>query len=415
MSETDRPNTTPGDGAASRPATDETPLSKPESKPEPRPEPGTPGAPAAPDAPAGSDARAASSGAPGPSNAPGAGQSSGAANPDAPNPSASGTPPGSPPPRPEQKLPINPKRVRGGVRLKRREGGPEAWTEQRVWRLVEQAADGDQLKEGLEYARGGQTRRIDYAGGKAEASVQGRRPRAYITRLSLPHFSPDDAARSIRALGEQSRFAAKLLAGELPPTIDDVFAPLGLSIFPADGEEFVLTCSCKEEHRWCKHAVCVAALLAEKMAEDPFLVFEFRGIDKENLVEGLREQRSLGAAGPGPTPVYAAHVAGLSDTQPASLEDEAAHFWRSRPGAEFPSTAVETPEVSHPLLRRLGPSPFQESKFPLVGLLATCYDLIGEEAIRAENEEPENEEPENEEPAGGFPADGGDTSPESAE
>lgn len=382
MSETDRPNATPGE--APQPGPDQTPPPRPEAA-DPATPPGEAGSAGAPGPVEGSGPANGS----GPAETPGPAKPTGPSNPAGP----AGTPPGGLPPRPEQKLPINPKRVRGGVRLKRREGGPEAWTEQRVWRLVEQAADGDQLKEGLEYARGGQTRRIDYAGGKAEASVQGRRPRAYITRLSLPHFSPDDAARSIRALGEQSRFAAKLLAGELPPTIDDVFAPLGLSIFPADGDEFVLTCSCKEEHRWCKHAVCVAALLAEKMAEDPFLVFEFRGIDKENLVEGLREQRSLGAAGPGPTPVYAAHVAGLSDTQPASLEDEAAHFWRSRPGAEFPSTAVEKPEVSHPLLRRLGPSPFQESRFPLVGLLATCYDLIGEEAIRAENEEPEGDEP----------------------
>lgn len=319
------------------------------------------------------------------------------AKPAAPGPASAG----GLPPRPEQKLPINPKRVRGGVRLKRREGGPEAWTEQRVWRLVEQAADGDQLKEGLEYARGGQTRRIDSTGGKAEASVQGRRPRAYITRLSLPHFSPDDAARSIRALGEQSRFAAKLLAGELPPTIDDVFAPLGLSIFPTSGDEFTITCSCKEEHRWCKHAVCVAALIAEKMVEDPFLVFEFRGIDKENLVEGLREQRSLGTSGPGPTPVYAAHVAGLSDTSPPLLDDEVAHFWRARPEAEFPSTPVESPEVSHPLLRRLGPSPFPESKFPLVGLLATCYDLIGQEAIQAENEDPDTHPGDDQAPVSG--------------
>jgi uncharacterized Zn finger protein len=322
---------------------------------------------------------------------PGAARGDEAPNGGAPAPTGSGQPPGPDrPARPEPKLPVNPRRVRGGVRLKRKEGDPESWVEQRVWRLVEHAADGDQLREGIEYARGGQTRRIDYIAGKVEASVQGRRPRAYITRLSLPRFTPDDAARAIRALGEQARFAAKLLAGELPPTIDDVFAPLGLSIFPADADEFEITCSCKEEHRWCKHAICIAALVAEKMAEDPFLVFECRGVDKENLVEGLREQRSLGAAGPGPTPVYAAHVAGLSDTPPVPLEDEAVAFWRIKPGVEMPSIPVETPEVSHPLLRRLGPSPFQESRFPLVGLLATCYDLIGEETIRSENEQGES-------------------------
>jgi len=333
--------------------------------------------------------------APGANGAGKAGPASNAAGSDAPGPNAAPAQPGVPLRR-EAKLPVNPKRVRGGVRLKRKEADPDAWTEQRVWRLVEQGADGDHLKEGLEYARNGQTRKITFNDGRVEASIQGRRPRAYVTRLSLPRFSPDDAARSIRSLGEQARFAAKLLAGELPTSIDDVFAPLGLSLFPSNADEFEITCSCKEEPRWCKHAVCAAALLAERMAEDPFLVFEMRGILKENLVEGLREQRSLGAACPGPKPVYAAHVSGLSDTPAPALEDEITHFWHARPGADMPSVPVEKPEVSHPLLRRLGPSPFQESRFPLVGLLATCYDLIGEEAIRSENDDdPDQPEPPN--------------------
>jgi len=169
-------------------------------------------------------------GEPGPSeSAPGANgagkadPASNAAGSDAPGPNAAPAQPGVPLRR-EAKLPVNPKRVRGGVRLKRKEADPDAWTEQRVWRLVEQGADGDHLKEGLEYARNGQTRKITFNDGRVEASIQGRRPRAYVTRLSLPRFSPDDAARSIRSLGEQARFAAKLLAGELPTSIDDVFA-----------------------------------------------------------------------------------------------------------------------------------------------------------------------------------------------
>jgi len=38
------------------------------------------------------------------------------------------------------------------------------------------------------------------------------------------------------------------------------------------------------------------------------------------------------------------------------------------------------------LLRRLGPSPFPEGRFPLIGLMATCYQLIGEAAIREDED-----------------------------
>ncbi len=304
--------------------------------------------------------------------------------------------PGKKPEQPyrrETKLPANPRRVRGGVRMKRKEGGPEGWSEQRLWRIVEEGADGEAIREGLEYARQGQTRRISFEGGRVEASVQGRRPRAYVTRFSLPRFTHAEGERAVRALAEQARYAAMLLSGELPPDIEDLFAPLGLHVFPAGPDEPEISCTCREEKRWCKHAVCVAALLGERLAEDSFLVLEMRGLSRESIIEGLREQRATGAVGP--QPAVSAHVAGLSDAQPTPLEEDLESFWRSPLPGAMPSMPIEPPEVSHPLLRRLGPSPFEESRFPLVGLLATCYDLIGRAALLADPGEDEGsgEEP----------------------
>ena len=296
--------------------------------------------------------------------------------------------------RRETKLPMNPRRVRGGVRMKRKQGDPDSWAEQRLWRIAEKAADGDTLKEGLEYARGGQTRRITFEGGLAEASVQGRRTRPYTTTVSLPSFDPEQAAEIIRALGDQARYAAKLLAGELPPSIEDVFVPLGCHLFPSGPDDFEISCTCKEDNKpWCKHAVCVTALLGDRLATESFLIFELRGIPRDHLVEGLRDVRALTTMGPGPQPVYAAHVSGLSDTPPDDLAESLHNFWKAPRRGQAPSIPVEPPEVSHPLLRRLGPSPFQESRFPLVGLLATCYELIGRDALLDDDAEDGNQDP----------------------
>jgi hypothetical protein len=48
---------------------------------------------------------------------------------------------------------------------------------------------------------------------------------------------------------------------------------------------------------------------------------------------------------------------------------------------------ISTPDVSHPLLRRMGASPFQGAKFPMVGLLATCYDVISQEMVRESSDD----------------------------
>src|SRR5204863_8879820 len=47
---------------------------------------------------------------------------------------------------------------------------------------------------------------------------------------------------------------------------------------------------------FCKHVCCVMALLAEKLSRDPFLIFQLRGLAKEDLLERLRQKRALAAA-----------------------------------------------------------------------------------------------------------------------
>ncbi|MEZ6241820.1 MAG: hypothetical protein R3B57_02150 [Phycisphaerales bacterium] len=299
---------------------------------------------------------------------------------------------------------MHPRRVRGGVRLKTKEGQtPASWAAQRVLRVIEQAAPGGALREGLEYARQGQTRRIEYEGGRAQASVQGRSSRPYKTIVGLKQFSETERERVIAAMGDQALYAAKLLAGELPTNIEDLFAPLELRLFPVDGDDFELSCSCRESGKpWCKHAVCVAALLAERLGEDALLIFSLRGLDGQELIQRLREHRSLAGRGDQAHDLYSPRPPeGLEEASPA-LEEVVDRFWDAGPELAEVDLPITPPEAGHVLLRRLGASPFPEGRFPLLGLLATCYELIGAEALRGPGDESPEERGEGaDEPAGG--------------
>ncbi len=288
--------------------------------------------------------------------------------------------------RPEKKVAAKPKRVRGGVKLRAAEGEPIGnWVSQRLMRVVEQAATGEALREGLEYARLGQAKKFDVEGEFVSATIQGRMTRPYTTELRLTMFDHGSREKVIAAMGEQAVYAAKLLAGELPRDIEDLFAPLGLRLLPVEAAEVQPTCTCREPtppKPWCKHAVCAAVLLAEKLAGSPLLVLGLRGLPVEELVERLREKRVLAGAGDAPTPVYTPHVAGASDAALAPLEELSASFWDDPADtAQRPALPRIAPEIDKPLLRRLGPSPF-EARFPMVGLLATCYELIAERVVR---------------------------------
>jgi len=306
------------------------------------------------------------------------------------------TPPPPPPKRQGESRPyyrslpkasVNPRRVRGGVKLKTKEGEtPESWITQRINRVIEDAATGEPAREGLEYARQGQTKRFEVEGGEVKAVVQGRMPKAYLVDMALQPFSSKARDELIKVMSDQALYAAKLLAGEVPSNIEDLFAPLGLKLYPTEPSEIRVSCTCADwssEEPWCKHAVCSGMLLGELLGSDPFTIFDLRGIGREELLDRLRDQRALAGQGPGSSVVYQAHVPGASDTKPVPLEEAIDEYWEVGRGLETLETPITRPDASHVLLRRLGPSPFTEGRFPLMGLLATCYELISEQAAES--------------------------------
>ncbi|MEM1422736.1 MAG: hypothetical protein AAGH64_01920 [Planctomycetota bacterium] len=276
-----------------------------------------------------------------------------------------------------------PRRVRAGRKLK-----PEDWPARLGWagsRWVEAIrahVPEDVWRVGLDYAERGQTRRLETVVGGANADVQGRPYRPYTTELLMRPFPHEKWDEATRVLVQSSIHAAKLLAGEMPETIqDEVFASLGLDLFPHDASDIRCVCNCRETGAWCKHGVCVAVLLAEDIDADPFLLFRMRGLEGEDLLEKLRQRRELENVGTNK------HASALrlpfpGDETPApAMESVVDEFWDAPKGIDEIETTPRKPEVAHALLRRLGPTPFEGAKFPLSGLLATCYDTFTREAL----------------------------------
>ncbi len=297
--------------------------------------------------------------------------------------------------RSSRKSLVNPRRVRGGVKFKLKAGeSPRSWVTQRLLRVAEQGAAAEVYKDGLEYARLGQTKRLTIEDTLCEGVIQGRSDKPYHTTLSLSQFDAESQERVVGAMADQVRYAAKLLSGELPSNIEDVFAPLGLKLFPAEPTDIKPECDCpdwSDEQPWCKHAVCLTALLAERMGDDPMLIFGLHGMPSQELIDGLRQKRAVGVLGPGPAPVLLQHVPGVSDIPSAPLDDALETFWEVGDELKELDTPIEPPALNCVLLRRLGSSPFPEGQFPLIGLMATCYQLIGDDAIREDESETESE------------------------
>jgi len=226
--------------------------------------------------------------------------------------------------------------------------------------------------------------------------------RAYITVLRLQLFNDAQWAEVVARLAEGTSYAAKLLAGEMPSNIEEAFAPPLPSLIPGDIADVRISCTCADaaarppeerEQFWCKHACCVAYLFAQRLNVNPLILFGIRGLSAEDLLERLRVRRALASSTGGASPVYQQRVPGVSDIAREPLDANLDRFWEAGPSLMDLDLPLGPPPVSHPLLRRLGPSPFQGAKFPLVGLLASCYETISE-AARMTGPPPPPPEPE---------------------
>jgi uncharacterized Zn finger protein len=168
------------------------------------------------------------------------------------------------------------------------------WVEALLKMSAVQAA---RLERGYAYARGGHVRGLTIEDGKIRATVRGARPKPYDVSLQMAPLDDATWERAVEAMCARPDVADALLTGEpdaVPRSIDELFKPLGVSLFPVRETDLHARCSCPDWAVACKHVAAVHCQLAEVLDRDPFLLFELRGRTKEQLLEALRAGRKGG-------------------------------------------------------------------------------------------------------------------------
>ena len=189
-----------------------------------------------------------------------------------------------------------PREAKGGIRAQSKGGDFGAsWWARRWVQALENFSLGSRLARGRSYARRGQVVSIDVGPGEVAASVQGSRKRPYRVSIAVATLPGPDLHRLQAALAERPVFAASLLAGRMPENIEDAFADVGLSLFPARKSDLETDCSCPDFANPCKHIAAVCLLLGEEFDRDPFLIFRMRGIERDELL-GPDLRRSVEAS-----------------------------------------------------------------------------------------------------------------------
>ncbi|WP_327590814.1 SWIM zinc finger family protein [Nonomuraea sp. NBC_00507] len=178
-----------------------------------------------------------------------------------------------------------PIKVDGGIRARTQRGSiGSTWWSRRFIDILERICDKGRLSRGRAYARQGQVLSIDLSAGEVRAAVQGSRPDPYEIVIRIDVYDESRWATLEEAIAAQAVYRAKLLAGEMPVEIEELFAAMGVDLFPRDLD---MDCSCPDWGFPCKHLSAVLYLLAESFDDDPFLVLAWRGRTREQLLGSL--------------------------------------------------------------------------------------------------------------------------------
>jgi uncharacterized Zn finger protein len=185
--------------------------------------------------------------------------------------------------------PAKPIRVEGGIRARSKRGAiGEQWWSRRFIGALESSGLSSRLARGRSYARAGQVLDFMLSHGKVTAQVQGSRPRPYDVRIAVLPLTTAQWRRVQERLASQALFRAKLLAGEMPHEIEDVFAECGTPLFPRSVTDLDMHCSCPDWGVPCKHLAAVCYVLAEEFDRDPFAMLAWRGKARDDLLTALR-------------------------------------------------------------------------------------------------------------------------------
>jgi uncharacterized Zn finger protein len=271
--------------------------------------------------------------------------------------------------------PSRPREARGGIKAQSKGGTfGRSWWARRWIQVLESFDIGQRLHRGRSYARRGQVLSIAISKGVVSAEVQGSRPTPYRVRITVATLPKAAWKRLAGALGRQALFPARLLAGEMPEQIEEVFTASALSLFPGKSRDLQTECSCPDWSNPCKHIAAVYYLLGEEFDRDPFLIFRLRGMERQEflkLLGGRVGPAKKGGRRGAPSPEAGEQADPTPPPDPLSATPGS--FWgKDRPGGDcFGEVRIAPAPAALP--KRLGGFPFWRGEERLLDALERIY------------------------------------------
>lgn len=275
-----------------------------------------------------------------------------------------------------------PKKVKEGMKLQSHKIGRKWWSDK--WLSVLESAEWEsRLNRGLNYAREGQVFDLKISPGLITAKVQGTRTKPYIIKIKLEVFTDDTWNKVLSVMSSRASYIAKLITGEMPLNIEEVFFSSGVKLFPEDTDEIKSECTCPDKTNICKHVAAVYFVFADEFNRTPFRIFQLRGRSKKEILDELGKKRQVKSSVNNENNEMEdkSTVVEVKDTvklPPLSMCLD--KYWEAGVSYNSVKVLLTSPRVEMAILKRLGTPAFCDNEKYFWSVMKKIYNTASEEA-----------------------------------
>lgn len=270
----------------------------------------------------------------------------------------------------------------------------KTWWGRRFLQGLESFTDEGRLARGRQYLAGHRIGHWNVEECQVKAEVRGKvnpyygvyEATIYDTRLQ---FTPiPDAAwnKAIALIGSRAGYVSRLMFNEMPDEIEKPLAELGVSLLPANYSEIRGSCTCPDYENPCKHIAALYFLVAGQLDQDPFLLFELRGLSRADLIQRLKATllgsalaSALDEATPAPQPVNSFFTRPTEQALPIAVSPR--DYWRGQRKLPVGIEPAFPAAVSGILIRKGGDyPPFWGKDESFVEVMDAVYEQVRKKA-----------------------------------
>ena len=199
-------------------------------------------------------------------------------------------------------------------------------------------SDNGRMSRGRSYYQGGHVMNLEFVPGSITAKVIGSQPQPFSVDIMFPPRTDPQLARLPDLISQLDGGIQAVRSGQFSPDMLKI-------LFGGHPYKARYYCDCPDKAKVCKHVVATMMAAADRVAADPGLVFQLRGL---NLAD-MRLPKPAGSAGSVPATPETSASAGSAGAakkaeapSPEAIAAATDRFWNGGPLPEIPQLKTQS-------------------------------------------------------------------------